>query len=68
MSEGVRVNHDLLAQFRRANAALLDRPLTQSVTGLIAEKLITLEELAIDGTKSLPSRKRGRALVRAEAR
>ena len=68
MSEGVRVNHDLLAQFRRENAALLDRLPTQSVTGLIAEKLITLEQLAIDGTKSLPSRKRGRALVRAEAR
>jgi len=30
---------------------LLDRLLTQSVTGLIAEKLVTLEELAIDGTK-----------------
>ena len=30
---------------------LLDRLLTQSVTGLIAEKLITLEEMAIDGTK-----------------
>jgi hypothetical protein len=29
----------------------LDRLLTQSLTGLIAEKLITLEELTIDGTK-----------------
>jgi hypothetical protein len=48
---GAPINHDLLAQFRRENAALLDRLLTQSVTGLIAEKLITLEELAIDGTK-----------------
>jgi transposase len=65
---GAPVNHDLLAGFRRENAVLLDRLLTQSVTGLIAEKLITLEELAIDGTKSLPSRKRGCALVRAEAR
>ena len=36
---------------RREHAALLDRLLTQSVTGLIAEKLISLEELAIDGTK-----------------
>ena len=36
---------------RRENAVLLDRLLTQSVTGLIAEKLITLEEMAIDGTK-----------------
>jgi transposase len=48
---GAPINHDLLAGFRRDNAALLDRLLTQSVTGLIAEKLITLEELAIDGTK-----------------
>lgn len=48
---GAPVNHDLLAEFRRAHAALLDRLLTQSVTGLIAEKLVTLEELAIDGTK-----------------
>jgi len=48
---GAPINHDLLAEFRRQNAALLDRLLTQSITGLIAEKLITLEELAIDGTK-----------------
>ena len=44
---GAPVNHDLLAEFRRAHAGLLDRLLTQSVTGLIAEKLVTLEELAI---------------------
>jgi TolA-binding protein len=43
--------HDLLATFRRENAAILDRLLTQSLTGLIAEKLVTLEELMIDGTK-----------------
>jgi len=48
---GAPINHDLLAAFRRENTALLDRLLTQSVTGLVAEKLITLEELAIDGTK-----------------
>src|SRR5438128_376772 len=48
---GAPINHDLLATFRRENAAQLDRLLTQSVTGLIAEKLITLEEMAIDGTK-----------------
>jgi transposase len=65
---GAPINHDLLAGFRRENAALLDRLLTQSVTGLIAEKLVTLEELAIDGTKSLPSRKRGCAPGRAGAR
>src|ERR1700680_203053 len=48
---GAPINHDLLPGFRRDNAALLDRLLTQSVTGLIAEKLISLEEMAIDGTK-----------------
>jgi hypothetical protein len=65
---GAPINHDLLATFRRENAALLDRLLTQSVTGLIAEKLIPLEELAIDGTKSLPSRRRGCGPARAGAR
>jgi len=48
---GAPINHDLVATFRRENAALLDRLLTQSVTGLIAEKLVSLEEMAIDGTK-----------------
>ena len=48
---GAPINHDLLAEFRREHPALLDRLLTQSVTGLIAEKLISLEELMIDGTK-----------------
>jgi transposase len=48
---GAPINHDLLATFRRDNAAQLDRLLTQSLTALIAEKLISLEELAIDGTK-----------------
>src|SRR6516225_5145808 len=44
---GAPINHDLLAAFRRDNAAQLDRLLTQSLTALIAEKLITLEELTI---------------------
>jgi len=48
---GAPINHDLLAAFRRENAVALDRLLTQSLTGLIAEKLISLEELTIDGTK-----------------
>jgi transposase len=48
---GAPINHDLLATFRRENAATLDRLLSQSLTGLIAEKLITMEELMIDGTK-----------------
>ena len=51
---GAPINHDLLASFRRENGARLDRLLTQSVTGLIAAKLITLEELAI---KPAPARR-----------
>jgi hypothetical protein len=57
---GAPINHDLLAGFRRENAALLDR--------LLAEKRISLAEMAIDGTKSLPSRRRGYAPGRAGAR
>jgi transposase len=72
---GVPINHDLLTRFRRENAALLDRLLTQSVTGLIAEKLITVEELAIDGTKvraaagrgSMSKRKRLESIEKAVA-
>lgn len=56
---GAPVNHDLLAAFRRDNTALLDRLLTQSVTGLIAAKLISLEEVAIDGTKARACAGRG---------
>src|ERR1700756_5871991 len=72
---GAPVNHDLLAEFRRDNGARLDGLLTQSLTGLIAEKLITLEELAIDGTKiraragrgSLSKRKRLERIEKAGA-
>jgi transposase len=48
---GAPINHDILSTFRRENGELLDQLLTQSVTGLIAAKVITLEEVAIDGTK-----------------
>jgi transposase len=48
---GVPVNHNLLSEFRRESGAILDRLLTQSLTGLIAEGIITPEEAAIDGTK-----------------
>lgn len=48
---GVPVNHDLLSAFRRESGAMLDRLLTQSLSGLIAEGLVTLEEVMIDGTK-----------------
>jgi transposase len=48
---GVPVNHDLLSAFRRESGAMLDGLLTQSLTSLIAEGLVTLKEVAIDGTK-----------------
>jgi transposase len=48
---GAPINHDILSEFRRECAATLDRLLSQSLTGLIAEKLVSLEELMIDGTK-----------------
>ena len=56
---GAPINHDMLSTFRRENAAILDRLLTQSLTGLIAEKLVTLEELMIDGTKARARAGRG---------
>src|SRR5246127_867409 len=48
---GAPINHDLLSEFRRECAAPLDRLLSQSLTALIGEKLVSLEELMIDGTK-----------------
>jgi transposase len=48
---GVPVNHDMLSAFRRDSGAVLDRLLTRSLTSLIAEGLVKLEEVAIDGTK-----------------
>lgn len=48
---GVPVNHDILSTFRRESGAELDGLLTRSLTGLIAEGLVSLEEVAIDGTK-----------------
>jgi transposase len=52
---GVPVNHDMLSAFRRDSGPELDRLLTQSLTGLIAEGLVTLEEVMIDGTKLVPA-------------
>jgi transposase len=48
---GVPVNHDMLSAFRRESGAVLDGLLTRSLTSLIAEGLVKLEEVAIDGTK-----------------
>lgn len=51
LAGGVPVNHDMLSAFRRDSGPLLDQLMSQSLTALIAEGLVTLEELAIDGTK-----------------
>ena len=56
---GVEVNHNILAEFRSENGALLDGLLTQSLTALIAEGLVGLEEVAIDGTKVAASASKG---------
>ncbi len=51
LAGGVPVNHHGLADFRVERVEILDRLLTQSVTALIAEGLISLDEIAVDGTK-----------------
>lgn len=51
LAGGVPVNHHGLSDFRVAHAEALDRLLTESVTALIAEGLVSLEEIAVDGTK-----------------
>lgn len=47
----VGVNHHALSDFRRDNEALLDRLLTDSVTALVADGSVRLEQLAQDGMK-----------------
>jgi transposase len=51
LAGGVPLNHHGLADFRVLSAEVLDRLLTQSVTALIAEGLISLDEIAVDGAK-----------------
>jgi transposase len=48
---GVHVNYHTLSDFRVAHGALLDRLLTQSVAVLIAEGLVDLDRLALDGLR-----------------
>ena len=48
---GVPVNYHGLADFRVWHLAVLDRLLTESATALIKEGLVSLEEIAVDGTK-----------------
>jgi transposase len=72
LAGGVPLNHHGLADFRVDSVEVLDRLLTQSVTALIAEGLMTLSEIAIDGTKirasaSKESFKTSEKLIKIEA-
>jgi transposase len=49
--DGVSVNHSMLSAFRIDSGDFLDRLLTQSLAALMAEGLITLDEVITDGTK-----------------
>ena len=48
---GVSVNHTLLSEFRADSGDFLDQLLTSSLAALMAEGLVTLEEVITDGTK-----------------
>jgi transposase len=48
---GVPLNHHGLSDFRVAHVEVLDRLLSESVTALIAEGVVSLDEIAVDGTK-----------------
>jgi transposase len=48
---GVPLNYHGLADFRVEHVEVLDRLLTESVTALIAEGIVSLAEIAVDGTK-----------------
>jgi len=69
---GVPLNYHGLADFRVAHVGALDRLLSESVTALIAEGVVSLAEIAVDGTKvranaSRDSFKTGGALGRIGA-
>jgi len=56
---GVSVNYHALADFRVDHEALLDRWLTESVAALAAAGVISLQEIAVDGTKLQAAAGRG---------
>lgn len=51
LAGGVPVNYHGLSDFRVGQSAALDRLLTESVTALVSEGLVVLDEIAVDGTK-----------------
>jgi transposase len=56
---GVPLNYHGLSDFRVAHMEVLDRLLSESVTALIAEGLVSLAEIAVDGTKLRANASRG---------
>jgi transposase len=56
---GVPLNHHGLSDFRVGYVEVLDRLLTESVTALVAEGVVTLAEIAVDGTKVRANASRG---------
>ena len=48
---GVALNHHGLSDFRVDHAEVLDRLLSESLAALLAEGVVKLDEVAIDGTK-----------------
>jgi transposase len=69
---GVPLNYHGLSDFRVGHVEVLDRLLSESVTALIGEGLVSLAEIAIDGTKvranaSKDSFKTDTKLARVEA-
>jgi transposase len=70
---GVPLNYHGLADFRIDHVAVLDRLLTESVTAMIDQGLVSLAEIAVDGTKvranaSRESFKTGAKLMQIEAK
>jgi transposase len=69
---GVPLNYHGLSDFRVGHVEVLDRLLSESVTALIAEGVVSLAEIAVDGTKvranaSRESFKIGTKLAQVEA-
>ncbi len=56
---GVPLNYHGLSDFRVAHVEVLDRLLSESVTALIAEGVVSLAEIAVDGTKVRANASRG---------
>ena len=59
LAGGVAVNHHGLADFRVDHGDFLDRLLSESVTALVAEGLVDLDEVTVDGTKVKASAGKG---------